>query len=147
MGLFTRRRRAAIPDDWQAADQRILVCRGVEMDDDGCASDHAYGAHFWLESAAAWLTIWAYPAPAGAYADDGYFIGYRVDYRTDDDAWAVALYYGDITWAEWYDNLADAEQAAHDSAASLLRSGRDADTLHVSAETIAGWFDWDGVPW
>jgi hypothetical protein len=138
--------------DWRPESDDITVAPAYLMDDDGCAGDQAHGAQFWLNSApGASLTIWAYAAAGGPRTGDYYFVGYKIAYSVLSgrgyEEWSAALYCGDVTFAEWYNGPRLATEAAREAAADLARNGAAAAALHVPAETITAWFDWDGTPW
>jgi hypothetical protein len=152
MRLFSRRRTVVAAPAWQPHAAGVTVAPAYLMDDDGCAGDQAFGAQFWMNSApGASLTIWAYAADGGPRTGNNYFVGYRIAYSLLSargyEEWSAALYSGDVTYAEWYDGPPLATDAARVSAADLMRDGPAAAALHVPAEVIAAWFDWDGTPW
>jgi hypothetical protein len=157
MGIFSfaRRQRALLvhASPWLHESDGVIIAPGAQMDDDGCEGEYAYGAQFYREDApGASLTIWAYPAPAGPVADAGsLFVGYRIEYEVDagdgSAPWSAALPEGDVEWADWYESLGEADDAAREAAEELLRAGARANPLHIGPEPIGEWFSWDGVPW
>jgi len=48
--------------------------------------------------------------------------------------------------AQWYSDLAEATEAARTAAAALVMAGPGAASQHVTAATVAEWFEWDGAP-
>ena len=153
MNLFTLRRRepeAAEPaaPEWHPVSGEVITVPGSEMDDDGCAGTHAYGADYQLADGSAptaMLTCWTYPV-YGNPDERGYVLGRRFEYIVYMDGappW---------TWADW--QAAGEDQSVYPDLDAARRAARNAaGTLAVSAfgsaaggGGLAG-FDWDGQPW
>jgi hypothetical protein len=156
LGIFTRRRTAVT--GWQLAGHvagvgGYLTCDGSLMEDDGCASDKAYGAVFERDDAPdATLAIWAYAAPrSGQPEQDGYMVGYRVDRIIDTggdaEPWTDTVWCGDEAWCEWYADVSAAAVAAQHDAAMLALNGQWTGGIDISADAITEWFGWDGEPY
>lgn len=153
MGLlsFARRQKAQLADTpdtcaWEALSGGVLETPGFMMDDDGCEGETAYGADFWMASAAgAVLSVWFYPAPRSAREEDGLVIGRRYEHRIFEDGcctWTAATY--DVVNAEVrYDDLEAADAGARRVADLYARR---AFTGHPGHGDGTG-FDWDGQPW
>jgi len=140
MGLFTRFRYPAL-DLWQPDGNGAQMWPAGVTGDGSCAGRHAYSVRFTLASAEpASVTAWFYPVhgPSGSYA-----VGWRWQYEFDlgpgSPAWRCG---GWDSHPELYQDLADAERAAHGLAVALAETR--------SSEHIAATFAflmWDGVPW
>jgi hypothetical protein len=151
MGIFSRHRATAVIDPaWQPEAEAIIAAPGYLMDDDGCASEQAFGARFCLETApGSTLTVWAYAAYGSPGGGDTYIVGYRVEYEAaaawglrTGEKWSAALYCCDTDGAEWYASPGIASDAARTVAAALIRDG-----LGSTASIPAEWTGWDGAPW
>jgi hypothetical protein len=142
MGFFTRRVRfaempvAEMADQWLLTSGEIMTADGDQADDDGCASEQAYGVKFWLGGAS--LTIWAYVTYTATDDPADYAVGYRIEHETGD--WDGALY--DSEPGTFTDSLEDADAAAQGVARVLADLGEEG-----ASEALVPYFDWDGTAW
>lgn len=150
MGLFTTRRRHVIAarDCWQPSGSGVGTVPGYDMDDDGCAGEHAYAVTFTMGLVPdATITAWSYAIYAAPDAPGDFQIGWRCEYHfgagPDSAPWAHVIYGCDDP--EFYDDLGRAETTARQWAETLASTPRTGPSDPLADEP--GFFDWDGVPW